>query len=85
MICDYICIKKWTKIFTYSCCAGIIALGLAKFFNVTNAMRPIDYIVNVYLVFLGLILFACECEWERVLKYFNFLRYFYGKSFFVIL
>ena len=54
--------------------AAIVALGMAKFFNVTNVMNPIDYIVNVYLLFLGLVLFTYECGWERILKYFNFLN-----------
>lgn len=85
MICNYECVRKWSKILTYACSVGIIGLGIAKFFNITNVMSPIDYIVNVYLIFLGLILFICECEWERILKYFNFLRFFFGRSFYMIL
>ncbi len=85
MICNYECISQWSKYLTYSCSTAIIGLGIAKFFNVTNVMNPIDYIINVYLVGLGLVLFACEFGWERILKYFNFLRFFFGKSFFVIL
>ena len=84
MLCDYEFVRKWSKIFTYGCSGAIVALGMAKFFNVTNVMNPIDYIVNVYLLFLGLVLFTCECGWERILKYFNFLRYFFGKAFYVI-
>jgi hypothetical protein len=50
MSCDYECIRKWTKIFTYACSAAVIGLGIAKFFSVTNVMNPIDYIINVYLM-----------------------------------
>lgn len=85
MLCEYECIRKWTKIFTYGCAAAIISLGIAKFFNITNAMNPIDYIINVYLIFLGLVLVACEIEWERVLVNFHFLRFFFGKSVYVTL
>jgi hypothetical protein len=85
MICDYEFIRKWTKIFTYSCSAAVVALGFAKFFNVTNTMNPIDYIINVYLILLGFVLAACEFGWEKILKSFNFLRYFFGKSFYTLL
>lgn len=83
--CEFVCLKKWSKILTYLCCAIVLALAIAKFFNITNAMNPIDYIINVYLIFLGFVLFFCEIEWERILKYFNFLRYFLGKSFYLFL
>ena len=94
MLCDYDCIRKWAKIFTYCCSGAVIALGIAKFFNVTGAMNPIDYIINVYLMyyiiynqfsFLGLIFFVCELEWEYFLLRFHFLRFFFGKCFFAVL
>lgn len=83
--CDYEFIRKWTKILTYLSALIIIGLGIAKFFNITQLMQPIDYIVNVYLIFLGIVLIACELGWERVLKHFNFMRYFLGKSMYVLL
>ncbi len=85
MICDYECVRKWSKTLTYSCALIIMGLGIAKFFNITNAMNPIDYIINIYLIFLGLVLLSCELEWDRILKHFNFLRYFFGKSFYLVL
>ena len=85
MICDYECVRKWTKFFSYFCSAAVIALGFAKFFNVTNTMNPIDYIINIYLIFLGMVLFVCEFGWERILKNFNFMRYYLGKSFYTLL
>lgn len=51
MICDYSCIRKWTKIVTYVCASAVAGLGIAKFFNITNALSPLDYIVNVYLMY----------------------------------
>lgn len=50
MICDYECMRKWTRIFVYGCSAAVVGLGIAKFFSVTGLMNPIDYIINVYLM-----------------------------------
>jgi hypothetical protein len=83
--CEYEFLKKWTKILTYLCSLAVVVLGIAKFFNVTNVMNPIDYIINIYIIFLGAVLFACEIGWERILNYFNLLRYFLGKSFYITL
>lgn len=85
MICDFECIRKWTMYITYFCSAILIGLGVAKFFSITAALDVIDYIINVYLILLGLIMFFCECGWERILKHFNFLRYYLGKCLFTAL
>ena len=85
VICDYACMKQWTKYLVYGCSCACIGLGIAKFFNITGALNPIDYIINCYLILLGLIFFTCECEWDRILVHFNFLRYYFGKAFFATL
>ncbi len=84
--CNYTNTKKWTKYVTYVLSVLIIISGFFKFFSVITAItKPHDYVVNVYVVFLGVVLFCAECEIEFVVKHFNFLRHYFGKSFYAIL
>lgn len=51
MALDYDEIKNWSKFLSIVASLIIIALGIARFCNVFNVMDPIDYIINVYLMY----------------------------------
>lgn len=47
---DYDKVRKWTRIMTMLGSALMIALGIARFFNIIGLKNPIDYIINIYLM-----------------------------------
>ncbi len=51
MICDYECIRKWAKLLTYACAGGVTGLAISKFITMANLTNPIDYIINIYLMY----------------------------------
>ena len=50
MACDYDKFQKWSRILSLIASAVYIVLGIGRFFGVLNALNPIDYIINVYMV-----------------------------------
>jgi hypothetical protein len=93
MICDYQFVRKWAKIVTYCCAGGIAGLAISRFITFTNVSSPIQYIINIYLMYfinnfsrlLGILLAICEFEWEPIIKHFHFIKFFFGKAFYVVL
>lgn len=85
MACDYVTIKKWTKIIQFIACLGLIAIGIIRFINPLNLTNPIYYIINIYLILLGILGFGAEFGIEFILKQLNFLRFYFGKAFFCLL
>lgn len=79
--CEYTTIKKWTRIIQISACGLVVVIGILRFIFPSFYNPPVFYIVNSYLILLGSLAIISELEWESVLKYFNFLRYYFGKAF----
>ena len=50
MACDYEEFHKWSRILSLFASAVYIVLGIGRFFGVLNALDPIDYILNIYMV-----------------------------------
>lgn len=82
---DYAQLKKWTRILQLGACALVVAMGILKFIFLADITSPTYFIINVYLILLGILGIVAEIEYERILKYFHFLRFFFGKAFFNIL
>ena len=50
MACDYVFMKKWSKILSIIASLVYIALGIGRFFAIFNVLDPIDYIFNIYMM-----------------------------------
>jgi hypothetical protein len=52
MATNYENMRKYGKILIFVCCGLMVSLGIAKFFNIMNTMNPIDYILNIYMMYI---------------------------------
>ena len=52
MACDYEKMHKYAKIITFVCSCLLIGLGIGRFFNILEGMDPIDYIINIYMMYI---------------------------------
>ena len=50
MACDYEFFQKWSKILSILASVIYIVLGIGRFLGVLNALDPIDYIFNIYMM-----------------------------------
>ena len=50
MSCDYVFFQKWSKILSIPASIIYVILGVGRFLGVLNALDPIDYIVNIYMM-----------------------------------
>ena len=50
MACDYEFFQKWSKILSILASVIYIVLGIGRFFGVLNALDPIDYLFNIYMM-----------------------------------
>jgi hypothetical protein len=50
MACDYKFCQKWSKILSILASIIYIVLGVGRFLGVLNALDPIDYIFNIYMM-----------------------------------
>ena len=50
MGCDYFFCQKYSKILSISASIIYVILGVGRFFGVLNALDPIDYIFNIYMM-----------------------------------
>ena len=50
MSCDYVFFQKWSKILSITASIIYVILGIGRFLGVLNALDPIDYIVNIYMM-----------------------------------
>ena len=83
--CEYETLRKWTRLIQMSACGSIVIIGILRFIFIGSITSPVYYIINVYLVLLGILSIVAEFDYEPILKYFNFLRYFLGKAFLCVL
>ena len=83
--CEFEFIRKWTKIIQLIACGGLAAIGIIRFINPFNVTSPIYYIINIYLIILGIAGVAAELGIQFILKHFNLLRFYFGKAFFCAL
>lgn len=90
--CTGQCTKQWAKYLMIGSALILLALGIWRFFSFVGAVDPIQYILNVYFMYwyelyslLGFLILSMEFGWERILKNFEFYRYFFGKSILCIL
>ncbi len=52
MACDYEKMNKYGKIITFICSGLLVGLGIGRFFNILDGMNPIDYIINIYMMYI---------------------------------
>ena len=52
MACDYEKMHKYGKIITFVCSGLLVGLGIGRFFNILDGMNPIDYIINIYMMYI---------------------------------
>jgi len=50
MACDYEFYQKWSRLLSITASVIYIILGIGRFFGVLNALDPIDYIFNIYMM-----------------------------------
>ena len=48
--CDYEFYQKWSRILSIVASIIYLILGVGRFFGVLNALHPIDYIFNIYMM-----------------------------------
>jgi len=48
--CDLDCWKKWTRIVLIGASAILAALGIGRFFSITEMLNPFSWVLNVYLM-----------------------------------
>lgn len=84
-MCDFSSIRKTTKFVHLGMCLLIIAIGVLRFVFKSLLTTPVYFILNTYIILLGLVCFLAELEIEFILKHFNLLRYYFGKAFFLAL
>ena len=84
---DRHCLHYITHILNFLIILGLCAAAVVRFTYFGSNEAPSDpffYILTFYLFpFAGLLLVA-QLQWQRVLKYFQFLGFLYGKGFFMI-
>lgn len=84
-MCEFSSIRKTTKFMHLGVSLLIIAIGILRFVFRSLLTSPVYFILNTYIIKMGLISFLAELEIEFILKHFNLLRYYFGKAFFLIL
>ena len=50
MACDYEFYQKWSRLLSITASVIYITLGIGRFFGILNALDPIDYIFNIYMM-----------------------------------
>ena len=84
---DRTCLHYITHILNFFIILGLCAAAVVRFTYFGKDDAPADpffYILTLYLIpFAGLLLVA-QLQWQRVLKYFQFLGFLYGKGLFMI-
>jgi len=50
MACDYEFYQKWSRLLSITASVIYIILGIGRFFGILNALDPIDYIFNIYMM-----------------------------------
>ena len=51
--CNLECMKRWTRMLQIGSAFILAALGIGRFFSITEMLNPFSWVLNVYLMYIN--------------------------------